>query len=326
MRKTPAIASSKFMRKWIVNSFGIFIALSPLAHAGHEVPNGGDICEDRFKIVRDDIKSWIEEGGAASLVLPKNLSITDYKTKMLAEIAVAQVSCVDSNTQVDGAEKTCENFLDDKGTAQIICNRQRFMATDESDQYVLVHHEYAGLSGFEVNQGMSSQYSISNQITGALETQEMLKLVVNKRLDAGLETDLPAIEAIQLIAPGQTYSGIDPKTKRPCQATFDSFGGLDVTIKSLEGKSTEATPGVWFELRSNPTQVTTNLSGDLEHLELKVVAQYATTSGAKGDSDQETYTLLLAGKDGAPSSLQILVNSTVHGASPQTTIATCDIQ
>jgi hypothetical protein len=59
------------------------------------------------------------------------------------------------------------------------------MATDQSDQYVLIHHEYAGLAGFEVNDGESSQYEISNQISGYLEDQIVKKLVVKPRPGAG---------------------------------------------------------------------------------------------------------------------------------------------
>ncbi|MDR3608124.1 MAG: hypothetical protein P4M08_12175 [Oligoflexia bacterium] len=304
-------------------SVGLFTLMAPAARAGHEIENGGDICEQRFLVVRDDIRSWIEQGGANQLVLPKGLSITQYKTKMLAEIAQAQISCVDSDIQVDGVEKTCENLSDDGKSPRIICNRQRFMETDESDQYVLVHHEYAGLSGFEVNQGLRSQYEISNQITGALQEQATMKLVVNRRLDAGLETDLPAIEAIKLIAPERSYSGVVPKTGQPCQVSFDSFGGLDVTIKT-PGASASSSKSVWFELRSYPDQISTSLNGDLDHLELKVVAQYTMAGGSNGNSVQQTYTLLLSGKDGSPSSIQILVSSKGPGALNEETSAACE--
>jgi hypothetical protein len=307
--------------KRVLLGVSLFLSIAPRAHAGHEIQNGGDICEDRFKVVRDDIKSWIEEGGASHLILPEALSITEYKSKMLAEIAQAQVSCVDGDIEVDGAEKTCENISGDKKPPQIICNRQRFMETDESDQYVLVHHEYAGLAGFEENQGMSSQYTISNQITGSLEAEAILKLVVDKRLDAGLEQDLPAIDAIRLIAPGTVYSGVVAKTHRPCRVSFDSFGGLDVTIQADQAQ------GVWFELRSDPDQVTTDLSGELDHLELKVVAQYTTSDTVHHLSVENTYTLLLSGSDGTPSSVQVSVSSKAgpDQAAVQETSVVCEL-
>jgi hypothetical protein len=148
------------------------------AFGGEKGLNGGDICEDRFKIVRDDIQSWIDGGGSEGLTLPAGIRLTEYDTKMLSEFANAQVSCADAEIRVDGADKTCENFTDEHGTPQIVCNYDRFMATPPSDQYVLVHHEYAGLAGFETNDGESSQYLISNQISGYLEDQTVKKLTV----------------------------------------------------------------------------------------------------------------------------------------------------
>src|SRR5207253_11459999 len=80
----------------------------------------------------------------------------------------AIVSCVDEQIFVGSAEKTCKNFAAADGSLNIQCNANRFMATSNSDQYILVHHEYAGLAGFEVNTGESSNYQISNQITRGL--------------------------------------------------------------------------------------------------------------------------------------------------------------
>jgi hypothetical protein len=161
---------------WILLS--MFISLSAFASGGIEGGNGGDICEDRFKVVRDDIASWISNGGSTGLTLPGDISISQYNGKMLSEIKGAQLSCVDQEITVDGAEKTCKNFVDTQNVPQIVCNAERFMATSEADQYVLVHHEYAGLSGFEINKGKDSQYSISNQITGYLADQVVKKLVI----------------------------------------------------------------------------------------------------------------------------------------------------
>jgi len=144
--------------------------------------NGGDICEDRFQVVSSDLASWIEQGGSAGLVLPAGVSINQYNSKMTSEIKTALVSCTDDKVMVGSAEKTCENFVDSKGQARIVCDSSQFMATDESQQYVLVHHEYAGLAGFEVNDGETSNYPISNQITGFL-AQELVKKLVVKPTD-----------------------------------------------------------------------------------------------------------------------------------------------
>jgi hypothetical protein len=97
---------------------------------------------------------------------------------MQKQMAHAQLSCTDSVILVSGVEKTCKNFSDENGESKILCNAKRFLETSDEDQYVLVHHEYAGLSGFEVNDGADSQYQLSNQITGYLQNQVVKKLAV----------------------------------------------------------------------------------------------------------------------------------------------------
>lgn len=147
------------------------------AHA-NEKGNGGDICENRFKIVRDDLKTWILGGGSLGLQLPTGLAVDHYNMEMLKEIDQAKITCTDDRQFIGNSEKTCKNFDAADGSTYVICNIDRFSKTDESDQYVLVHHEYAGLAGFEVNNGEESVYPISNQITGYLEDQIIKKLVV----------------------------------------------------------------------------------------------------------------------------------------------------
>jgi hypothetical protein len=171
----------------------LFLCVASTAHAvGREGGNGGDICEDRFKIVRDDIATWLNNGSAVGLSLPAGVTLDGYKAGMLDEISKAQIGCVDDEIQVDNAEKTCKNFVDSTGVPQIVCNTQRFMNTDQSDQYVLVHHEYAGLSGLELNNGSDSNYAVSNQISGYLEDEVLKKLAV-KVPSAGLDDSAPAV-------------------------------------------------------------------------------------------------------------------------------------
>lgn len=148
------------------------------ANGGQE-GNGGDACEDRIKIIRDDIKSWIIAGGPAGLSLPSTISLARFDAGMLDQIARAQISCTDDKVFIGALEKTCKNFVDSKGTPQILCNITKIMKeTSEPYQYVLIHHEYAGLAGFEVNDGPDSKYPISNQITEYLEDQMVKKLAV----------------------------------------------------------------------------------------------------------------------------------------------------
>jgi hypothetical protein len=155
-------------------------ALSRPSFAGSD-SHGGDICEDRIKIIRDDIGSWIYQGGAAALNFPDGISVDTYKTKMLEQILSARISCVETVLTVDGEEKTCENHHDTAGIPQVNCNFNRFNATNESEQYVLVHHEFAGLSGLEIADGPESEYKISNQITDYLQEQVVIKLMVGAK-------------------------------------------------------------------------------------------------------------------------------------------------
>ncbi len=147
--------------------------------AAEKEGNGGDMCEDRIKIIRDDIVSWIKNGGSAGLNLFEGVSADQYMTRMQAALATAQVRCTSDTITIGNAEKTCKNFLDSIGVPQILCNRNQFLKeTSDSDQYVLVHHEYAGLSGIETPNGTDSNYRISNQISAYLVEAVVKKLAV----------------------------------------------------------------------------------------------------------------------------------------------------
>lgn len=155
------------------------LSISSSAFAGREGGGGDASCEDRFKIVRDDLKKWISNGGSAGLNLPENVTLNQYNTSMLDNIGRAQVSCTDDAVKIGKADKTCKFFWDDSGVPQILCNRTLFVKeTKEDAQYVQVHHEYAGLAGLEVPDGEDSKYPISNQITASLENQVIRHLVV----------------------------------------------------------------------------------------------------------------------------------------------------
>lgn len=152
-------------KKWLAV---VGLALVTSAFAGNDKGNGGDICEKRFLEVRNDIRDWIEKDGAKLLVLPSDVNSSDYSSEMLRQIKNASVSCTNEKVVVYGAEKTCSNSISN-GKSTILCNADRFKSISDSDQYVLVHHEYAGLSGFEINDGKpESNYAISGQIKGAV--------------------------------------------------------------------------------------------------------------------------------------------------------------
>ena len=139
----------------------MLVAIPALAN---EKGNGGDVCESRFQSIREDIHSWIIKGGSRSLNLPEAFPIGQYNFSMLKQIEKAQVSCVDEILHVGNAEKTCINLLNAEGKPRIICNRKAFLETPKNDQYMLVHHEYAGLAGLETNAGENSNYLVSKQL------------------------------------------------------------------------------------------------------------------------------------------------------------------
>ncbi len=166
----------KYLVLLSLSLFSTTACADPIAQ-GHDQGNGGDACEARFIEVRDDISSWIKQGGGAGLQLPANLSSANYSNQMLAQMN-SSISCVDDALTIDGAEKTCINISAMGSSGRITCNTKRFLETAQATQYMLVHHEYAGLAGLEVNDGSESNYGISSQITGFLADQIVKKLVV----------------------------------------------------------------------------------------------------------------------------------------------------
>jgi len=148
--------------------FLFVLFLGATAHAqtagGYDHGNGGDMCEYTFKNVRDNLLAWILKGGAADLRLPQGITLEQYNVAMFGKMRAAKVSCTDKQVFVGKAEKTCKNFLEADGTPSVICNEKRFLSASKFEQYILVHHEYAGLAGFEVNKGEASNYQISDQI------------------------------------------------------------------------------------------------------------------------------------------------------------------
>jgi hypothetical protein len=160
----------------LVTCFGA-TATTALAGHGGETGGGGDMCENRIQTIGDDIASWIQKGGSRGLKLPASMSVSQYNSAMLDAISQAKVSCTDEVITIGHAEKTCKNYFDD-GTPRILCNTKRFQNTDESSQYVLVHHEFAGLAQIEVADGEHSVYDVSNQISKFLVNQVLKKLAV----------------------------------------------------------------------------------------------------------------------------------------------------
>lgn len=149
---------------------------------GGVATGGGDLCEDRIKIIRDDLRSWIVRGGAKNLQLPAGVSSGKYSDDMLEQILAAKVRCVTNGdagypVTVDGVPKVCR-FDRSTSSSLITCDFNKFQAMAEGKQYELIHHEYAGLADIEKPNGSDSNYDVSNQITSNLVSQNVLKLTV----------------------------------------------------------------------------------------------------------------------------------------------------
>jgi hypothetical protein len=196
--------------KWLVICLMCFWGNLSNAKLGGEEGNGGDMCEDRIKEIRDDLKTWIIKDGSRGLKLPADVSLASYNSKMLNVISRAKISCGADPIFIGRAEKTCKNFIDSNGQESIQCNFDRVLKTPESDQYVLIHHEYAGLAGFEVNNEEDSNYGISNQISGFLEDQVIKRLVVRPVEAGGLCDESNPIDPVTLFHNGQTKVLIQP--------------------------------------------------------------------------------------------------------------------
>ncbi len=168
------------------------IALPLRLVAGGLDSGGGDAAEVRIDDIRVDLLGWIIAERAASLSLPQGITYEMYVQQMTSvlqrhAVVIGMVSTLEESTtqdserrvMVDGQLKTCRGFTSVKDHhPHILCSIERFVATSESDQYVLIHHEYAGLTGIEQNQGASSDYEVSKQITDYLTRTTVLKLAI----------------------------------------------------------------------------------------------------------------------------------------------------
>ena len=152
------------------------------SYSGSEGVGGGDLCEDRIKTIRADLKTWIENKGSEALQLPSGVSQVQYSQGMLNALAGAKIACVgpgDNNypVEVHGTAKVCK-FNVSAASKLITCDFKKFQSMTESDQYVLIHHEYAGLAGIDQPNGSDSVYTVSNQISGYLVDQVVKRLAV----------------------------------------------------------------------------------------------------------------------------------------------------
>ncbi len=184
------------MKRNAILSFILTFITTPLlaVAGGSSVRGGGDPCENRIKNIREDISSWIDQGGAEYLQLPEEMTLEKYTQSMEQQISKARIQCVGQGdtgypVQINGTPKVCQ-FKRSSNASLIVCDYQKFLSLDESEQYVLIHHEFAGLAGLELPNGSDSTYTISNQISDYLENETIKKLAVKQR-PAPATRDLP---------------------------------------------------------------------------------------------------------------------------------------
>lgn len=207
---------------------------------------GGDICEDRIKIIRDDIKSWVEKGGARGLQLSVGISYEKYVTAMLNQIEKSKIRCLGRGDHgypisIGATPKVCR-FDRRDGSSQITCDFEKFTSMEESDQYVLVHHEYAGLAHIEKPDGDRSDYGVSNQISTYLEDQIVKKLAVKQNSRASNEWRIgafvtPKKEILRCTASKQIL-GHSPEIKKITDVEVsypNDSGPRDIVLLEVDG-------------------------------------------------------------------------------------------
>lgn len=149
--------------------------------AGQDKGNGGDTCERIMRNITNDIELWLLKDEFKGIKLLNSITEDQYKEEMLYAIKRSILSCTTDKIFVGTAEKTCKNFEDKAGNIQVICNFGRFTKTEDEEKYKLMHHEFAGVAGFETNNGNEkSNYTISNQISEFLQVKEILFLGIKK--------------------------------------------------------------------------------------------------------------------------------------------------
>ena len=162
----------------------IISSTSVLAKVGTETGGGGgDASEGRVHEIRSDILKWINNEGAKGLIFPSDISYNEYSSKMIDILKPQKViiGFTDEKVIFHNSEKTCKSFIDNySAEMHILCNISRFGQTSDSEQYKLIHHEYAGLVSLEKNDGAASDYKLSSQLTEYLSYEKVLKLAIKK--------------------------------------------------------------------------------------------------------------------------------------------------
>lgn len=234
-----------FMKNLILIAMTLSTLYSTAAFAkskGAGSSGGGDICEDRIKTIRSDLREWINKGGPKSLKLPAGLLLEQYSENMLEKINNANIKCVGEDDQdypvtINGTPKTCRFDLYDKAS-RITCDYKKFASLSETEQYVLIHHEYAGLAFVEIPNGDDSVYDVSNQLSKYLVNVVSKKLAVTP-MDEGTPIRLVALPQGSVIRIPVNYivnagdvNMIMPELNLNSSGSLQCFLGFNRSLKS----------------------------------------------------------------------------------------------
>lgn len=224
------------------------LLLSMNSSAGNEKGNGGDICENKMRNISNDIKSWLLKDEYKGLQLPEDLEEESYKHGMLKAIKKSLLSCTTDKVFIGKAEKTCINFQDDNGDTRVKCNFDRFMKTAEDKEYQLMHHEFAGVAGFETNNGEEkSDYKISIQINKFLKKEEVLKLGIKKNKAINMVLYGMSLEASALVVEDFKSEGVNARRLNPRECTQASTGTGNFCVVASSADKTFVLYGMSLE-------------------------------------------------------------------------------
>ena len=265
---------------------GLISLSTAVSHSsGPSNGGGGDRCERRFKEVARDIADWIKGDGPRLRgldVTQAKISIQEYSQGMLEQLSQAQVTCVGPGdvgypVLVHGRPKECRNYFDADGQPRIICDIAKFYSNlrdpeTNPEQYMMVHHEYATLAGFELPMAANSIYPLSDQITGFLEDRRVKKLAIKPA-----RAEVPFSQQCYIRGYGQGYTAVyigDARatsvSSKPEQAIQDLKSLVDAGACKLRVYTCELRGGNgYMSVSINnewATQTTSNVEEAIEEL------------------------------------------------------------
>jgi hypothetical protein len=237
----------------LLASLAAYASLVPqFTYAGDGASSGGGgdgVTEMRIDEIRVDILKWLDQAGGTELKLGADLSYLTYRaamTRLLANHAVVlgSVTTAEENATSDpelkvlvgGQPKTCRGFVSARDQRpHILCNVERFKATPESTQYQLIHHEYAGLAQVERNDGASSDYAISSQITEYLVPETVLRLAVKKPESTTERTGMHPQESFENIEVKAGVATVKQSSETGATSESKVSLGFHAQLRDFEG-------------------------------------------------------------------------------------------